>query len=229
MIVSTWVDVLRQASYNMLFGVVSFLPSVLLAVVIFVIGWFLASLLGRAVMEAIRVLKVDHALKSAGVEEIVTRAGYRLNSGMFIGSLVKWFIIIVFLVASLQALGLTQVTFFLQQIVVGFLPNVIIATLIVLVAAVVADVAQGFVTGAARAAGITASGFAGTLARWAIWIFAILAVLAQLQIAQAIIQTLFTGLVVALSLGFGLAFGLGGQESASRILDRVREQIGGHK
>lgn len=222
MIVQNWVDVLQQSFYNLLWGTVNFIPNLVFAVLIFVIGWFIASLLGRAVMEAVRAIKVDHALRSAGVEEVVQRAGYSLNSGVFIGGLVKWFVIIVFLVASLSILNLGQVTLFLQLGLLPFLSRVIIAVLIIVVAAVVAEVAQGVVSGAARAAGITSAGFAGVLARWAIWVFAILAALDQLGVTP-FLQTLFTGVVVALSLAFGLAFGLGGQEAAARFIERTRE------
>ena len=225
MIVQNWATVLQASFNDMLAAVVAFIPNFVLAVVVLVIGWVIASFVGSLIAQAVRAIKVDHALRTAGVDDIVTRAGYRLDSGAFLGALVKWFIILVFLVTALQALGLSQVTFFLQAVVVNFLPNVIIAVLILLVTAVIAEVAQGVVAGSARAAGITAAGFAGTAARWSIWIFGILAALAQLQIAQGILQTLFTGVVVALSLAFGLAFGLGGQEAASGFLAKVRSEI----
>jgi hypothetical protein len=227
MIVSQWGYVLQQSFYNLLWNVVNFLPNFLFAVIIFVIGWFLAGWIGWLVTEAVKALRVDHALRSAGVGDVVTRAGYNLNSGKFLGMLVRWFVILVFLMASLQVLGLVAVTYFLQSIVVGFIPNVIIAVLILLVAAVIAEVAQSVVVGSARAAGIHGAGIAGTVAKWAIWIFAILAALEQLQIAQGILQTLFTGVVVALALAFGLSFGLGGQEAAARFIEKTRE--GMHK
>ena len=229
MIIQTWAQVFQQSFYALLSGAVAFLPNVIFAVIVFLIGWFLASWLGWVVAEALKALKVDHALHTAGFDDVVARAGYKLNSGVFLGALLKWFVILIFLVASLQILNLGQVTLFLQQIVIGFLPNVIIAALILLVAAVVAEIVQGVVTGSARAAGITAAGFAGTMARWAIWLFAVLAALAQLQIAQGILQTLFTGVVVAFALAFGLAFGLGGQDSAARFLEKTREEMSNHR
>jgi hypothetical protein len=224
MYVSNWVMVLQQSFNNLLYGVVNFIPNFVFAIIIFVIGWFIGSLLGRVVMEAIRAIKVDHALRAAGVEEVVNRAGYTLNSGAFVGALVKWFVIIVFLLASLQALGLTQVTLFLELGLLPFLARVIVAVLIIIVAAVIAQVAQGVVGGAARAAGVSSAGFAGTVARWAIWIFAILAALDQLGVTP-FLQTLFTGVVVALAIAFGLAFGLGGQEAAARFIDRQRDHM----
>ena len=225
MIVQTWVDVLQQSFYALLQGVIGFIPNLLFAIVIFVIGWFIGSILGRVVGQAIKAIKVDHALKTAGVEDIVNRAGFALDAGEFVGGLVKWFVIVVFLLASLQVLGLTQVTFFLQQVVLSYVPQVIVAVMVLLVGAVIAEVAQSVVGGAARAAGIASAGFVGAVARWSIWIFAIIVALSQLGIGTQYFQTLFTGLVVALSLAFGLSFGLGGQETAARVLDRMRDQM----
>jgi hypothetical protein len=225
MIVQNWVTVLQQSFNDMLAAVVAFIPNFVVAVIVLLVGWVIAHFVGNLVMQAVRAIKVDHALRTAGVDDVVSRAGYRLDSGAFLGALVKWFVILVFLIAALQVLQLSQVTFFLQAVVVSFLPNVIIAVLILLVTAVIAEVSQGVVAGSARAAGITAAGFAGTAARWSIWIFGILAALSQLQIAQGILQTLFTGVVVALSLAFGLAFGLGGQDAASSFLAKVRSEI----
>jgi hypothetical protein len=225
MIVQSWVDVLQQSFSNLLASVVAFLPSLVFAVIIFVVGWFIGALLGRVVAQAIRAIKVDQALRSAGVGDVVSRAGYSLDSGAFVGALVKWFVIIVFLMWALQVLALTPVTLFLQQIVISFLPQVIVAVLIVLIGAVIAEVAQNVITGAARAAGIRSAGFAGTLARWAIWIFAIAVALSQLGIGAQYFQTLFMGIVVALALAFGLSFGLGGQEAAARFIEKTRNDF----
>lgn len=226
MIVQSWWSVWQQAFYNLLWGTVNFIPNLVFAIIIFVIGWFIAVLVGRVVAQAIKAIKVDHALKAAGVEDVVNRAGWRLDSGEFIGALFKWFIIIVFLLFALQVLNLTSVTLFLEYGLLPFLANVIIAVLIIAVAAVVAQVAQNVVSGSVRAAGGSAAGFAGTVAKWAIWVFAILAALNQLGVTP-FLQTLFTGVVVALSIAFGLAFGLGGQDAAARFIERTRE--GMHK
>ncbi len=228
MIVQTWVEVLRSSFAELLTSTINFIPNLLFAIIIFVIGWFVGSLLGRIVSQAIRAVKVDHALRSAGVEDVVRRAGYTLDSGAFVGALVKWFVIIVFLMAALQVLNLTAVTLFLNQIVVSFLPAVIVAVLILLVAAVIAEVAQGVVVGSARAAGLRSAGFAGAVTKWAIWGFAIIVALSQLGIASAYFQTLFMGIVVALSLAFGLSFGLGGQEAAARFIEKTRDQMSHH-
>lgn len=224
MFLTEWANVLNASFQGLFYGLVAFIPNLLAALIIFIIGWLIGSGLARVVEQVIGALKVDNALRAAGVERVVERAGWKMNAGAFLGTLVKWFFIIVFLVAALEVLGLTQVTAFLTTVVLGYLPQVIVAVLILLVAAVVAETAQRVVRGAAAAAHMKSANFLGAIARWAIWVFAILAALDQLGISP-FIQTLFTGLVVALALAFGLAFGLGGQQAAARYLDRLGKEM----
>lgn len=225
MFLTTWAQVLQASFETLLFGLVNFIPNLVVAIVIFVIGWLIGVGLGRVVAQVVASLKVDQALKAAGVDRVVERGGFNLDSGAFLGALVKWFFIVVFLVAALDVLRLTVVTIFLRDVVLGYLPQVIAAVLILLVAAVVAQAMERIVSGSARAAHLTSANFLGSVARWAIWLFAILAALNQLQVAPAFVQTLFTGIVVALALAIGLSFGLGGQSAAARYIDKVREQV----
>ena len=225
MLLQTWADVLTASFQNLWVGIVAFVPNLIVALVIFIFGWIVGVVLERVVEQILKSLRVDHALSSTGLEEALGQSGYKLNTGAFLGALVKWFVIIVFLVAALDVLGLTQVTIFLQQVVLLYLPQVIVAVLILLVAAVIAETMQNVVVGAARAANLRAAHFLGNVTRWSIWIFALLAALDQLNVAQAIVQTLFTGIIVAISLAVGLAFGLGGQDAAARYIERMRQEI----
>jgi len=225
MLIETWADVLTRSFQDLWLGVIAFIPNVIVALIIFVLGWLVGAALGRVVSQIIKSLKVDHALQSTGLADAVERAGFKLDSGAFVGALVKWFFIVVFLVAALDVLRLSQVNVFLQSVVLGYLPQVIVAVLILLVAAVIAEVAAQGVVGAAKAAHVKSAGFAGSVAKWAIWIFAILAALDHLQVASAFVQTLFTGVIVAISLAFGLAFGLGGQQAAANYIERVRSDM----
>lgn len=218
-------NVLTVSFFELWNGILQFIPNIVIAVAIFVIGWFIAAALGNLVNHVIKALKIDGLLKPTMINDMVERAGYKLDLGGFLGGLVKLFFIVVFLVASLDVLGLDQVNFFLQTVVLGYLPQVIVAVLILIVAAVVAEISAKAVTGAAKAAQMRSAGFAGSVTKWAIWIFAILAALDQLSVASAFVQTLFTGVIVALSLAFGLAFGLGGQQAAANFIEKVRSDI----
>lgn len=225
MVIQDWTGVLQNSFMNIWKGFNNFVPNFIVAVVIFFIGWFVAALLGKVVGQIVRSLKVDNALKSLKVDEFLKRADFELDSGAFLGGLVKWFVIIVFLVASFDVLGLSQINQFLQTVVLNVLPQVIIASVIILVAAVIAEAMNKLVSGAASAGGIKSANFAGSIARWAIWIFGILTALSQLGIGAQIIQTLFTGFVVAIAIALGLSFGLGGQEAAARFIEKVRHDI----
>lgn len=226
MVITESASILQRSFEDLWFAVVSFVPSILLAVIIFVIGWIIGSILSRVIAQIVDMLRVDEALKSAGVDRAVRDAGFSLNLGRFLGELVKWFIIAVFLVAALDVLGLNRVNIFLQQVVLLYIPQVIVAVLILVLGAVIAELSKNIIGGSARAAGAPSANLAGSVAKWAIWVVAVLAALNQLNVASAFVQTLFTGLVVALSLAFGLAFGLGGKEAAARYIEKTRSEIG---
>ena len=225
MLLQTWGEILTRSFQELWFGIIGFVPNIIVAIVIFIVGWVVGVLLGRVVAQLVHSLKIDNALKSANVEEVLRRAGFRLDSGRFLGELVKWFVIVVFLVATLDVLGLSQVNAFLQNVILAYLPQVIAASLILLIGAVIADALRKLVIGAAKAAEIESAGLLGGLAKWSIWIFSILIALSQLGIADFFARTLFTGVVVALAIALGLAFGLGGQDSAGRLLERMRKDI----
>ncbi|PIT96538.1 hypothetical protein COT82_02690 [Candidatus Campbellbacteria bacterium CG10_big_fil_rev_8_21_14_0_10_35_52] len=225
MLIQTWSEVLTQSFKDLWLGVVDFVPNLIVALIIFIIGWIIGAVIGRVIDQIIRSLKVDNALRGAGLGEAFGRAGFEINSGRFLGGLVKYFVIVVFLVASLDVLGLTQVNTFLQEVVLLYLPQVIVAVLILLVAAVIAEIMQRLVIGGAKAAHIKSSNFLGSVTKWSIWVFAILAALFQLGVATAFVQTLFTGIVIALALAVGLSFGLGGQEAASKYIEKLRGDI----
>lgn len=223
--IATWGDVLSASLKNIWLGIAGFIPTLLAAIVIVIVGLIIGSIFFKIVENLIKFAKIDGALRAAGFERIVEKAGFKLNSGYFLGKLVEWFFDIVFLVAAFDVLGLSQVTAFLSDVVLGYLPQVIVAVLIILVAAIVAEAMQKIVVGSARAAGMKSVNFAGSVTKWAIWIFAILAAVMQLGIAVSFIQTLFTGIVIAFSLALGLSFGLGGQDAAAKYIEKLKGDI----
>jgi hypothetical protein len=225
MVLTTWADVLNQSFQNLFYGLVAFIPNLVIAIILFVVGWLIGVGLGRIVEQFVNALRVDQALKAAGFERVLSRAGFELSAGKFLGFLVKWFFIIVFLVASLDLLHLTTVNAFISNVVLSYLPQVIVAVLILFIAAIVADAAKRVITGSAKAAQLRSAGFLGRVAQYAIWVFAILVALAQLDVATAFVQTLFTGIVIAVSLALGLSFGLGGQKVAERYLERFEHEV----
>ncbi len=206
-------------------SIASFSIRLIIALAIFIVGYIVGSFINKLIQHLFKKINVDTYLRSTGIDETLRRGGVTLNSGAFIGALVKYFIIVVFLIAAFQVVGLNQVTIFLQQVVVAYLPQVIIAVLILLAAVVIGDVMQKIVRAASASAGIRQAPILGSITKWAIWIFAILTVLVQLGIGADLIRILFTGIVVAFSLALGLSFGLGGQNHASDLIQKMKKEM----
>ncbi len=222
---NVWVEILRGSFATVSQGVIGFLPNLIIAIIVITIGGIIGAALSKVVAQVIRALKVDRALSSAGVDDLVEKAGFKLNSGKFLGELVKWFTVVVFLIAAFEILGLSQVNEFLGGVVIGYIPQVIASVLILLIAVVIGEALRKVVVASAKAAGLSSANFLGSITKWAIWIFAALAALFQLGIGAIFIQTLFTGIVVALALALGIAFGIGGRDSAASFLSKIGEEI----
>jgi hypothetical protein len=225
MLITSWGEIFTVALQNLWYGFAMFVPKLLIAVILFFIGWYIATIIGKAFAQVISALKIDHLFRSAGIDKVLERAGTHLSVGGFIGGVVKWFIIVVFLMTSLQIVGLTQVNDFLRDIVMSFVPQVLIAALVLILGSVLAEAARKLLAGSAKAANVQSANMIGTVAFYAIWVFTLIIALSQLGIAPAFMQILFTGIVFMLALAGGLSFGLGGKENAARALDRVSSKM----
>ena len=206
-------------------GVIRFVPRLFVSLIVFIAGWIIGSVLGNLIERFFKSIDFDKFLDGLGLKELLSHADIKLNSGYFIGECVKWFTIIVFLVAGLNVLGLGQVNGFLTTVVGVYLPQIIAAALILLFGGMIANVSRGTVVASAKAMGLPSAHMVGGFVRWAIWILTILLALFQFEIFSALIQTLFTGVVAALALALGLAFGLGGKETAADYLKKLRREI----
>ncbi len=198
---------------------------IVFAFIILIASWIVADYIGRLIKKIFDKARLDSALRQAGADDLLKKGGVNLNTGAFFGGLVKWSIIAVMFLAVLQLLGLGEVSVIIGTMIAIYLPKIIIAILIMLVAVLVSDVLKKVVTATAANAHLRSARTLGTLTKVAIIIFAALSALVQLGIAVTLINTLFIGAVVAASLAAGLAFGLGGRDLAARILARSEEEL----
>ena len=219
-----YITILEGAFVNLWAQAVVFLPQLIFAIIVFLLGLLVANFLRSAVERVVRLFKIDELIERLEVKVFFQRAGVKLNVAAFLGWIVKWFIIIVALIAAADALQWDQVTLFLTS-VVSYIPNVLIAVIILLVGIILANFTQGVLQATLDAAKMTSSQFLAGLSRWAIIVFSFMAALVQLGIAEALIQVLFTGFVAMIALAGGLAFGLGGRDYASRILDQLSKDL----
>lgn len=220
----SWAEVLRLSFQNLWIGFVNFLPSLLGAIVTFILAWVIGSIVGSLVAQVFSALKIEKLLASAGVDKTFAKAGIKLDVGAFIGGLVKWFIIVLGLVAALDFIGLPQVTGFLSGVVLSYIPHVIIAALVLVIATVLADAMSKVVMASSRSTNVHSARLLGTITRYAIWIFAFIVALSELGIDAQDMHTLFAGLIAMLALAGGLAFGLGGKEAAARTIEKLRNE-----
>ena len=217
-------DIVRNSLMTLWGGVALFLPQFIAAVVVFLVGWLIAELLGKFAYHVIKILHVDNALSKVGFRQAWERSGFKLDTPMLFYELVKWFFVVVFLMAATNILGLVQVSEFLRT-VVFYLPNVIVAAVILLIGILVAKFSEGFVKASVKAAGLVSANFLGALTKWAVVVFSLLIALAQLKVADDIIKIIITGLIAAGALAMGLAFGLGGVKHAEQMIGDLRRRI----
>jgi len=205
-------------------GVIRFVPRLFVSLIVFIAGWIIGSVLGNLIERFFKSIDFDKFLDGLGLRELLSHADIKLNSGHFLGECIKWFVIAVFLVAALNILSLSQVNDFLGQ-VLAYLPNLIAAALMLLFGGMIANFLQHTVVASARTMGLPSSHLVGGLTKWAVWVFTILIALYQIGVASALIQTLFTGVIAAMALAAGLAFGLGGKDTAAEYLKKMRKEI----
>ncbi len=217
-------DIVRNSLMTLWGGVALFLPQFIAAIVVFLVGWLIAELLGKLAYHIVKILHVDNALGKVGFRQAWERSGFKLDTPILFYELVKWFFVVVFLMAATNILGLVQVSDFLKT-VVFYLPNVIVAAVILLIGILVAKFLEGVVKASVKAAGLMSANFLGAITKWAVVIFSLLVALAQLQVAGDIIKIVITGLIAAGALALGLAFGLGGVKHADDMIGKLRRRI----
>jgi hypothetical protein len=213
-----------QSAQSLLSGVSDMLPKIIAALFFIILGLVFGLALGRVVSQIAQAVKADEWLTKAGVDKYLARAGYKLNSAAFLGWLAKLFVVIIFLQAAFEILGLSQVNVFLSQALI-YIPQVIVAAIILFVASITSDILSGMVVGTSKAIGSHVAQLLGTVTRVAIWMFAIIMTLSQLGIATQYMYTLFAGFVAMLALAGGLAFGLGGKDAAASLIKNIQEEM----
>jgi len=227
MLVQTWAEATTLALLKLWDGFLAFIPSLIGAILVFLIGWFVALGIGKLVAEILTRIKLNQFFERAGWKTALEKAELKVNPSDFIGAIVKWILLIVFLLVAVEILGLVEFAGFLKSIL-AYLPNVVIAVLILVVTVIVVDIVEKIIRAAVEGIRVGYGHLASVIVKWAIWIFAILAILQQLKFEAAdwvfeLIKIVFVGIV---AMGT-IAFGLGGKEVAAEILQDLRKKLKG--
>ena len=213
--IEDWGDAVFVSLSNTLNTFLSAIPQVLGALIIIIIGWLIAGAVARLVTELLRRAGADRLMATHG-SSVYGQRSAQFKPSTIVGEIVKWIIRFVFLVAAANVLGMTQVSQLLNQVLL-WIPNLLVAAVILLVAPVIARFVRGGIEVGAGQMGFSNAPLLGRVAEIAIVAFAVVVAINQIGIAANLVNTLFIGLVAAIALAFGLAFGLGGREVAAQI------------
>ena len=223
-VVTNWGDAIITSLSNALNLVLTFIPKLIGFLIILLVGYIIAKAVSKAVVFLLRKVGFDRMANRIGLNRVSQSSGMNLDPANILGQVVYWFLFLIFLIPAVDSLGLTTVSNILNTII-AYIPNVFVAIIVLflgtLAASFVADIVRGF-TASSKVGNPNI--FAG-IARFSIIGFAALIALEQLQIAPALLNILFTAIIGAMALAFGLAFGIGGQDAARRLLARSETTV----
>jgi len=215
----TWWQNFVASLYGILGMMLRGLVKLIAFLLIIVIGWFISSLVAKAVAAVLRKLKINQLFDRMGFSDLSRKMGSETDSAQIIADVVKWLIRVVVLVVAFAALGIPAFSVLLTQLLL-WLPNLAVAIVVLIVGGLVANALAQIVRGATTEAGFKNPGVLANVARGAIWAFAIVIAVNQVGIASTLVNTLFMGFVGAVALAAGLAFGIGGKELAGQLLEK---------
>jgi hypothetical protein len=217
--VSDWGDSLRASLTNALAIFFAAIPRIIAFLVIVLIGWFIAGLLARGTAALLRAMNFNDVARRSGFSDFVQSMGVRTDAASAIATVVRWFVRLIALVVAFDALGLPAVSDVLRQLLL-WLPNLVVALVVLVLGGLAATALSRLVRGVTAQAGFNNPDLIATIARGAVWAFAIVVAVNQLGIATTLINTLFIGVIGAVALALGLSFGLGGRDMAARVVER---------
>jgi hypothetical protein len=194
----------------------SFLPSLLVALIVLVIGWLIAGFLARLIARGLNAVGLERAVERSGIGRFIEQSGSRWTMSEIIAALIKWSIFLIFIQAAASLVGMAQITAIINNVIL-FIPKLIVALAIIVIGSLIARFVAGLVRGSLAEMDVGSAGLFAKLAQYAIIGFAIIAAFNQIGIAQTLVNTLLIGLIGSVALALGLAFGLGGREVAAQI------------
>lgn len=217
-------DAFKASLAGALNTLLSAIPRIIGFAVVLIVGWILSSLLAKAVRALLNAIRFNELARRSGFADFVLKMGVRDDSAGVIAGIVKWFIRLITLVVAFDTLGLPAVSNVLQQLLL-WLPNLVVALVVLVIGGLAAKALSQLVRGSTAEAGFGNPDMLATVTRVAVWGFTIIVAVNQLGIATTLINTLLIGVVGAVSIAFGLAFGLGGRDRAAQWLDSVSRNL----
>ncbi len=221
----TWADTFRISLMSVSAGVIQFVPKLILVIVLFFIGWAFAKIVSSAIQSLSRKTRFENLFEQAGITGSLAKSGIHFSAGKIIGEIVRWGLVVIFLVPTLESLGLSQTTSILKDGVLEYLPKIVHAGLALIIAVVIARGMQIATTTAARSVNIRSATTLGAFVKYIIWVFAIMIALTELGIGEQIIYTILIGFIGMIAVGGAIAIGLGGKDIAHDALAHLKDEL----
>jgi hypothetical protein len=218
-----WNELIADPVRQMLTKILAYLPILLGALIILIVGWIVAKVIRRLVDLLLKTVRFDTIADKTGISEVLRKGGLKITAREVVSGLVYWLIIIMVLVMTVDALGLPKGSDVLASLF-AYVPKVIAALLVLIVAMFLASFVSGIVLIAAGNAKLPKPELLAGICRWAIIIFAVTIALAQLDIATLLVTTTFNIILGGIVLALALAFGLGGKDAAARYLEELKQK-----
>ena len=217
-----WENLIVEPVREMLTKIMAYLPVLLGALVILIIGWLVAKAIRRIEDWLLKTIRFDALADKAGISEVLRKGNLKTTAREVVSGLVYWLIMIMVLVMVVNALGLPKASDILASLF-AYIPKVIGALFVLVVAMFLANFVSGIVLTAAGNANLPKPQLLAGISRWAIIIFAATISLAQLGIAPLLVTATFNIILGGICLALALAFGLGGKDTAARYLEELRK------
>ncbi len=220
-----WRNLVVEPVTQMLTKILAYLPVLLGALVILIVGWLVAKAIRRLINWLLKTIRFDTLAEKAGISEILEKGDLKISAGEVVSSIVYWLIVIMVLVMTVDALGLPKASDVLTSLF-AYVPKVIAALLVLIVAMFLANFVAGIVRTAAGNANLPKPQLLAGISRWAIIIFAITISLEQLGIAPLLVSATFNIILGGIVLALAIAFGLGGKDAAAKYLEELKKRSG---
>lgn len=217
-----WENLIVEPVREMLTKVMAYLPVLLGALVILIVGWIVAKAIRRIVDWLLKTVRFDTMADKAGISEVLRKGNLRTNAREVVSGLVYWLIMIMVLVMVVNALGLPKASDILASLF-AYIPKVIGALFVLVVAMFLANFVSGIVRTAAGNANLPKPELLAGISRWAIIVFAVTISLGELGIGTLLVTATFNIILGGICLALALAFGLGGRDAAARYLEELKK------
>jgi hypothetical protein len=222
--IQDWLTITTQGLQASWESILLFLPKLIGAIVVFIIGWFIAIWIGKIVAAILEKIKFNELFSRTGWKSAFEKAEISISASDFIGAIIKWILVIISLMVAADILEWTTFSVLLNEIIL-WVPNLLVAIAILIVAIIIADILEKMVKASTQKMGVGMVNCLGSAIKWSIYVFAILASLSQIGVAKEIVNALVIGFVVTIALALGLSFGLGGKEMAARMLEDWKHKM----